>query len=190
MRRLFASTALTSAVFLLSACASMNAPKIAAPAAWDSAVRVSDTTVMPIPPDATWWQSFKSDELNQLIAEAQTNNHSLKAAVARILQTEASAKIAGAAFFPTVSAGGSASRSVGRSLGPTLPPPAIKAHCRLRTSSISSAQSVVRRRRPASVLSPVSTTAKPSQSLWFPMSSPPISKFYRRANVSTSRVSA
>ena len=120
MRRLFASTALTSAVFLLSACASMNAPKIAAPAAWDSAVRVSDTTVMPIPPDATWWQSFKSDELNQLIAEAQTNNHSLKAAVARILQTEASAKIAGAAFFPTVSAGGSASRSVRQVVGPDV----------------------------------------------------------------------
>jgi outer membrane protein TolC len=63
-------------------------------------------------PDATWWQAFQSSEMNTLMSAALSDNHSLKAAVARILQAEAGAKIAGSALYPSVSAGVGASRSV------------------------------------------------------------------------------
>jgi NodT family efflux transporter outer membrane factor (OMF) lipoprotein len=62
-------------------------------------------------PDPTWWTRFKSDEMTALVNEALTNSHTLKAAVERILEAEASAKIATGSLFPSLSAGGSVSRS-------------------------------------------------------------------------------
>ena len=55
------------------------------PGSWDG----------PIPQDATewpepnWWREFNSDELNRLIASAQSQNLDLAAATARIMQAEA-----------------------------------------------------------------------------------------------------
>lgn len=80
-------------------------PQLPLPAAWDSADAAAGW------PDAAWWRGFSSPELNRLVAEAEANNRDLAAAVARIRQAQAQARIAGAALLPTLSAGGGASRS-------------------------------------------------------------------------------
>ena len=93
----------------LCACASMTPPDMRLPDAWQATTAAESAGA---PPDARWWQRFQSSELDQLITEAVSNNHNLKAAVARVLESEASAKSSGAALLPSVSAGASTSRSV------------------------------------------------------------------------------
>src|SRR5262245_32777149 len=62
-------------------------------------------------PDPSWWQVFGRPELDRLMEEAAAGNRDLKAAVARIAQAEAQAKISSAALWPTLSADLSANRS-------------------------------------------------------------------------------
>jgi NodT family efflux transporter outer membrane factor (OMF) lipoprotein len=93
-------------VVWLAACAAPPPPGIDTPARWQSAADGEGAW-----PDAAWWQGFGSTELDGLMAEAAANNRGLKAAVARILQAEAQAKVSGAARLPSVSASGSLSRS-------------------------------------------------------------------------------
>lgn len=81
-------------------------PAVETPPAWDS--RQDGTGLWP---DAQWWHSFGSAELNALITQAQAGNTDLRAAVARIRQAEAQAKISGAALYPTLGSDASASRS-------------------------------------------------------------------------------
>ncbi len=53
-------------------------------------------------PDAAWWRGFNSTELDRLIGEAQTRNQDLAAAVARIHQQAALARVAGAPVLPSL----------------------------------------------------------------------------------------
>jgi multidrug efflux system outer membrane protein len=96
-------------VLSLSACTMVPdyfKPEVAAPAAWDSRdVGLGQW------PDDSWWRSFGSSELDRLIAAGRENNTDLRAAVARIRQAEAQAKIAGAALYPTLSIDAGASRT-------------------------------------------------------------------------------
>lgn len=62
------------------------------------------------PIDAQWWHSFGSTELDALIARAQLQSNDLAAAVARVRQADARARIAGAALRPRVTATLGASR--------------------------------------------------------------------------------
>lgn len=57
-------------------------------------------------PALDWWRGFRSAELTQLMEEAQTVNLDIAAAVARLRQADAQARITGAALLPTLSAGG------------------------------------------------------------------------------------
>jgi len=54
--------------------------------------------------DAEWWKGFKSNELNTLMAAALEGNTDLRAALARVDQARAVAKIAGAPLLPSVDA--------------------------------------------------------------------------------------
>jgi outer membrane protein, multidrug efflux system len=63
------------------------------------------------PPALDWWRGFRSSELTALIEEAQTANFDIAVAVARIIQADAQAKIAGAPLLPTVDFDASATRS-------------------------------------------------------------------------------
>jgi multidrug efflux system outer membrane protein len=56
--------------------------------------------------DLGWWEVFKDPQLQAYLAEALTNSYDIKIAAARVLQAEASARIARSQFFPTVNAGG------------------------------------------------------------------------------------
>jgi NodT family efflux transporter outer membrane factor (OMF) lipoprotein len=62
------------------------------------------------PPTADWWRSFGSDQLDDYITRAQSSNDDLAAAIARVLEADAQARIAGAALLPTLALGASASR--------------------------------------------------------------------------------
>jgi multidrug efflux system outer membrane protein len=62
-------------------------------------------------PDPNWWRGFGSAELERLMARMASDNLDLAAAAARVRQADASARIAGSALVPQVTAGGSAQRS-------------------------------------------------------------------------------
>src|SRR5260221_6912589 len=62
-------------------------------------------------PSPDWWHQFNSDELDHLIASAQSQNLDLAAATARIMQAEGQARVAGSALLPTVNLSAAASQS-------------------------------------------------------------------------------
>jgi NodT family efflux transporter outer membrane factor (OMF) lipoprotein len=59
-----------------------------------------------VPPKLDWWRGFGSTELTWLMEEAQKANFDIAAAVARFVQADAQARIAGAALLPTVGLNG------------------------------------------------------------------------------------
>jgi NodT family efflux transporter outer membrane factor (OMF) lipoprotein len=62
-------------------------------------------------PEADWWRSFDSSELDGLMARARESNPDLAAAWERILQAEARARIAGASLLPELDFAADAGRS-------------------------------------------------------------------------------
>jgi outer membrane protein, multidrug efflux system len=58
------------------------------------------------PPTLDWWRGFRSPELTDLMQEAQRVNLDVAAAVARFIQANAQARIAGAALLPNVNGNG------------------------------------------------------------------------------------
>jgi NodT family efflux transporter outer membrane factor (OMF) lipoprotein len=67
------------------------------------------------PPTLDWWRGFRSPELTALMEEAQKVNLDIAAAIARFIQADAQARIAGAALLPNV--GGSGSEAYSRTSG-------------------------------------------------------------------------
>ena len=71
-------------------------------------------------PKLDWWRGFRSRELTALMDEAQIANLDIAAAVARIVQADAQARIVGSALLPTINFEGDVTRSRvagGRDLG-------------------------------------------------------------------------
>ena len=62
-------------------------------------------------PALDWWRGFRSRELTEIIETAREANLDIAAAVARIVQADAQARIAGSALLPNVALNGSATRS-------------------------------------------------------------------------------
>jgi len=81
-------------------------PDIPPPAAW----RANDMSSAVAWPSADWWQGFNSAELNAFIEAAQHANDDIAAAIARVREADAQARIAGAPLLPTLSASGTATR--------------------------------------------------------------------------------
>jgi outer membrane protein, multidrug efflux system len=63
------------------------------------------------PPTLDWWRGFHSPELTVLMEEAQKVNLDIAAAVARFIQADAQARVAGAPLLPSVSTGGQEANS-------------------------------------------------------------------------------
>jgi NodT family efflux transporter outer membrane factor (OMF) lipoprotein len=61
-------------------------------------------------PAAEWWKGFGSNQLNDYIAQAQAANDDIGAAMARVLEADAQARIAGAALLPSLTANAGATR--------------------------------------------------------------------------------
>ena len=60
-------------------------------------------------PSRNWWQGFGSPQLDAYIAQADSQNFDIAAAVARVEEADGQARIAGAALLPSVTGGGGAS---------------------------------------------------------------------------------
>jgi multidrug efflux system outer membrane protein len=103
----------TMACAMLAGCA-QNAPLVAAPptvampAGWGAGESAQGNQW----PDPDWWNRFGSAELTRLVREGQASNLELAAALSRVRQAEAQARIAGVALLPTVDFGGGADRSL------------------------------------------------------------------------------
>jgi multidrug efflux system outer membrane protein len=63
-------------------------------------------------PDKDWWNRFGSAELARMVQEGQASNLELAAALARVRQAEAQARIAGVSLLPTVDFASGADRSL------------------------------------------------------------------------------
>jgi multidrug efflux system outer membrane protein len=81
-------------------------PAVATPAAWHNA----PASISADWPAADWWHSFGSPQLEDYIARAQSGNDDIAAAIARVREADAQARIAGAALLPTLNAAASATR--------------------------------------------------------------------------------
>ena len=109
-RHLSARVVCAWALLGLSACSvgpAYKKPDIPPPAVWHEA---SPNDVEGVWPSADWWHGFGSQTLDELIAEAQRSNDDLAAAIARVEEADAQARIAGAALLPSVDLGADASR--------------------------------------------------------------------------------
>ena len=97
MPRLLTRRATSLALPLLATACSLGPeyqkPAQPAPAAWESTAAGAG-----IWPDPRWWRSFGNTELSQLVEAALAANQDLLAAIARIRQAEAQARIAAAAL--------------------------------------------------------------------------------------------
>jgi multidrug efflux system outer membrane protein len=98
------------ALLVLTACSvgpAYKRPDIPPPAVWHEAAPNDHEGIWP---SADWWHGFGSQTLDDLIAEAQRSNDDLAAAVARVEEADAQARIAGAPLLPSVDFGADASR--------------------------------------------------------------------------------
>jgi multidrug efflux system outer membrane protein len=98
---------------LLAGCAhtvppAAPTPKLAMPAGWAQGETAQGGGSL----DPDWWKRFGSVELASLVREGQASNLELAAALSRVRQAEAQARIAGVALLPTVDFGGGADRSL------------------------------------------------------------------------------
>ena len=64
-------------------------------------------------PSVIWWRGFRDKQLIALIEEGLTSNLDIAAAVARILQADATSRIAGAPLVPAIDFNANATRSRG-----------------------------------------------------------------------------
>src|ERR1700722_17375243 len=101
-RHLSARVVCACALLALAACSvgpAYKRPDIPAPAEWREAPPGDHDGIWP---GAESWHGFGSPTLDELIAEAQRSNDDLAAAIARVEEADAQARIAGAALLPTV----------------------------------------------------------------------------------------
>ncbi len=85
-------------------------PGLDIPQAYDGAARNPAVAEAALP-KLDWWRGFRSRELTEIVEEARVANLDIAAAIARIVQADASARIAGAPLLPGVDLDGSATRS-------------------------------------------------------------------------------
>jgi outer membrane protein, multidrug efflux system len=118
MNRVLSARAVCACVLLtLGACSvgpAFQRPDIPAPAAWREAPPNENEGIWP---SAAWWHGFGSPTLDDLIAQAQRSNDDLAAAIARVEEADAQARIAGAALLPSVDLSADASRQHARVAG-------------------------------------------------------------------------
>ncbi len=118
-RRVMSTVICISSVLLLAGCLVGREKPDAAldiPSAYRTPVRNPDAAL----PTPDWWRGFRSRQLTGLIEEALTSNLDIAAAVARIVQADAQARIAGAALLPAVQLDADYSRSrSSRTSGPS-----------------------------------------------------------------------
>jgi outer membrane protein, multidrug efflux system len=100
-----AMVGISLAAVVLIGCTLQHAyvrPPVLVPKEWAGAKALVGT--QPVWPRPDWWTSFGDSQLNKLEEQALANNHDLKAALSRIAQARATARIAGSTLYPSVDA--------------------------------------------------------------------------------------
>ena len=108
-------TSAAAALLLLTACSvgdDYQRPETPLPTAWTAATGSAAEAW----PAADWWRRFGSPALDGFMARAQQANFDLAAAVARVCQADAQARIAGAALVPSLDGSAQVDRQVQPSL--------------------------------------------------------------------------
>jgi outer membrane protein, multidrug efflux system len=96
-------------------------PKTAPPAQWVSPRAVGATNGPAA--ETAWWKSFHDPELDALVVRAAQSNLTLRAALARVREARAAARVVSAGLAPTLDAAGSYSRQRYSAHGfPPFPP--------------------------------------------------------------------
>jgi NodT family efflux transporter outer membrane factor (OMF) lipoprotein len=85
-------------------------PGLDIPQAYDGGPKNPVAAEAALPP-LDWWYGFRSRELTKIIEQARSANLDIAAAVARIVQADAQARIAGSPLLPGVVLNGDASRA-------------------------------------------------------------------------------
>ena len=75
-------------------------PSVDTPNSWGTLSSVPTTVSLDHGPEAAWWKTFQNEELTDLIEHALQHNHTVKGALARILEGRASVMSATAGLFP------------------------------------------------------------------------------------------
>lgn len=83
-------------------------PNLVVPASYDYGPR-NPVAAHRATPKLDWWPQFRSRELTALMEQARAANLDVAAAVARIVQADAQARIVGAALLPAINLNGNAS---------------------------------------------------------------------------------
>jgi NodT family efflux transporter outer membrane factor (OMF) lipoprotein len=85
-------------------------PNLDVPARYDSGPR-NPTVAQSALPQLDWWRQFRSPELTAIVEEAREANLDIAAAIARIVQADAQARITGASLLPIIDLNGDATHS-------------------------------------------------------------------------------
>jgi outer membrane protein, multidrug efflux system len=85
-------------------------PGLNIPPAYSAGPRNPAAAEAAVPP-LDWWRGFRSRELTEIIEEARAANLDIAAAVARIVQADATARIAGAPLLPFIDFNGNGTHS-------------------------------------------------------------------------------
>jgi NodT family efflux transporter outer membrane factor (OMF) lipoprotein len=85
-------------------------PGLNIPLAYDNGPKNPEVAEAALPP-LDWWRGFRSQELTEVIEEARAANLDVAAAVARIVQADALARVAGAPLLPSIGLNGNAARA-------------------------------------------------------------------------------
>ena len=107
-RALGTAAALSLALSACSFAPKYRQPDMTIPGGWSNAAGVG---LAAQPSDTPFWQEFGSADLNRLIEVALEENRDLEAALHRVEQARAQAKVAAAPLYPTVTASGSGSQT-------------------------------------------------------------------------------
>jgi multidrug efflux system outer membrane protein len=97
-----AVVALASAAFAVGP--NYKKPDVSTPANWQAPAPWHEATPVDHIPKGPWWTLFGDIELNQYEDQAIANNQSLKAAVARLAQARAFARVTAAGLYPELDA--------------------------------------------------------------------------------------
>jgi outer membrane protein, multidrug efflux system len=115
------------AVVLLLASAAARAgeakykkPDVSVPSSWQAPAPWHEASPLDSLPKGSWWTLFNDAELNQYEDRAMANNQTLKAAVSRLAEARASARVTASGLYPELDAGPSASRQRVSGNRPTL----------------------------------------------------------------------
>jgi len=102
---------LLGSVLAFAADAKYRKPNVATPQNWQTPSPFHDAQPLDSLPKGAWWTIFADPELNQYEDRAMANNQTLKAAVARLDESRATARVTASVLYPELDAGTRATRS-------------------------------------------------------------------------------